>query len=161
MFINRFLSYALLCSYLLFSLETQALNSSRLSKDEAIPQSILGVSTYLGRISNDADEQALYVGASMYMYFFNWSLEARNFQGDAFQRDNLLQPYMGVGLGRFLQIQRGIDFTSTTRLRIVSEIAFDELVDKRNHWTLQGSVEQVHTSGDNKRRYGLALGYTF
>lgn len=157
MLILRLLSLALI----LFSLESQAIGSSRFAKNEPIPQSILGVSTYVGHISNDFDEQALYVGASLYMYFLNWSLEARGFSDDTFQRDNLLQPYMGFGLGRFLQIQRGIDFTSTTRLRIVSEIAFDELIDKRNHWTLQGFVEQVDTSGDNKRRYGLALGYTF
>ncbi len=157
MLILRLLSLTLL----FFCLESQATTSSRFGKDEPMPQSILGMSTYVGRISNDVDEQALYAGASLYMYFLNWSLEARGFSADTFQRDNILQPYMGFGLGRFLQIQRGIDFTSTTRLRIVSEIAFDELVDKRNHWTLQGFVEQIDTSGDNKRRYGLALGYTF
>jgi hypothetical protein len=157
MLIIRLLSFALLC----VSLESQALPSSRFGKTEAIPQSILGVSTYLGRISNDDNEQAPYVGASMYVYFLNWAIEARSFNADTFQRDNLLQPYVGIGLGRFLQIQRGVDFTSTNRVRIVSEIAFDEFVDKRNHWILQGFVEQVHTSGDNKRRYGLALGYTF
>lgn len=157
MFIIRLLTLILL----FVSLESQALPSNQLGKNDPIPQSILGVSTYLGRISNDANEQTLYGGASLYMYFFNWSLEARGFQGNTFQRDNILQPYMGLGLGRFLQIQRGIDFTSTTRLRLVSEIAFDEFINTRNHWTLQGFVEQVHTSGDNKRRYGLALGYTF
>jgi hypothetical protein len=157
MLIPRFLSFALL----LLCLESQAINSNRLDKETPIAQSILGVSTYVGRISNDENEQALYVGASMYMYFFNWALEARSFPSDTFQRDNMLQPYVGLGLGRLLQVQRGVDFTSTTRLRIVSEIAFDEFVDKRNHWILQGFVEQIHTSSDNKRRYGLALGYTF
>jgi len=157
MLIIRFLCLALF----FFSLETHAIASSRLGKDEPIPQSIIGVSTYLGMMSNDADEQGFYAGASLYMYFLNWALEARSFPADTFQRDNRLQPYMGIGLGRFLQIQRGIDFTSTTRIRLVSEIAFDEFVDKRNHWILQGFVEQVHTSGDNKRSYGLALGYTF
>lgn len=158
---TRILAFALLCFNLCFSLESQAFNTSRFGKSEEIPQSIIGVSSYLGRLSNDDNEQAPYVGASMYVYFFNWALEARSFSPDTFQRDNMLQPYVGLGLGRFLQIQRGVDFSSTNRLRIVTEIAFDEFVDKRNHWILQGFVEQVHTSGDNKRRYGLALGYTF
>ena len=157
MLIIRLFAFALLC----LSLESQAFSTSRFGESEEIPQSILGVSTYLGRISNDANEQAPYIGASMYVYFFNWAIEARSFSANTFQRDNLLQPYVGIGLGRFLQIQRSADFSSTNRVRIVSEIAFDELVDKRNHWTLQGFVEQVHTSGDNKRRYGFALGYTF
>jgi hypothetical protein len=115
----------------------------------------------MGQISNDEDEQAMYVGASRYVYFFNWAVEARSFPSDTFQRDNMLQPYIGVGLGRLLQVQRGVDFTSTTRLRIVSEIAFDEFIDTRNHWIMQGFVEQILTSSDNKRRLGLALGYTF
>jgi hypothetical protein len=157
MTIIRILAFSLL----FLSLESHAAKPSRFSKDEPIPQSIIGVSTYLGRLSNDQGERAFYAGASLYMYFFNWAIEARAFSPDSFQRDNVLQPYMGFGLGRFLQVQRGIDFTSTTRLRIVSEIAFDELVDKRNHWTLQGFAEQIDTSGKNKRRYGLALGYTF
>lgn len=157
MLINRFLFLALLC----VSIETHALGTSRFGKDETIPQSIIGVSTYLGGIVNDVDEQGFYAGASLYIYFLNWALEARNFPSDTFERDNMLQPYMGVGLGRFLQIQRGVDFTSTSRIRIVSEIGFDEFADKRNHWILQGFVERVHTSGDNKHRYGLALGYTF
>jgi hypothetical protein len=151
----------LLFSLLLFSLEGHAAKPSRFAKDEPIPQSIIGMSSYLGRLSNDQNEQTFYAGASLYMYFFNWAIEARAFPADSFQRDNVLQPYMGLGLGRLLQVQRGIDFTSTTRLRIVAEIAFDELVNKRNHWTLQGSIEKVDTSGDNKHRYGLALGYTF
>jgi hypothetical protein len=157
MLIIRLLAFALLC----ISLETHAFGSSRFTKDETIPQSIIGMSTYLGRISNDNDKKALYIGASMYVYFLNWALEARSFPTDTFERDNMLQPYVGFGLGRFLQVQRGVDFTSTNRVRIVSEIAFDEFVDTRNHWTLQGFVEQVHTSGDNNRRYGFALGYTF
>jgi hypothetical protein len=146
---------------LLVSLESHAFGNSRFDRKEPIPQAIMGVSSYLGRISNDQNEQAFYVGSSLYVYFFNWTIEARAFSDETFKRDNILQPYVGLGLGRLLQVQRGIDFTSTTRLRIVSEIAFDELVDTRNHWTLQGMVEQIHTSGDNKRRYGLALGYTF
>jgi hypothetical protein len=157
MLILRLLSF----TFLFFCLESQVMAANRLGKEEPMPQSIFGISTYVGSISNDDNEQALYAGASLYLYFLNWSLEARGFSADTFQRDNLFQPYMGFGLGRFLQIQRGIDFTSTTRLRIVSEIAFDEFVDKRNHWTLQGFVEQIDTAGDNKRRYGLALGYTF
>jgi hypothetical protein len=157
MLVLRLFSFAIL----FLCLESQSMASSITMRDKVIPQSIVGVSTYVGRISNDENEQALYVGASMYMYFLNWSLEARSFSNDTFQRDNKLQPYVGLGLGRFLQFQRGVDFTSTSRVRIVSEIAFDELVEKRNHWTLQGFVEQIHTSGDNKRRYGLALGYTF
>ncbi len=146
---------------LLISLESHAFGSNRFDKQEPLPQAIMGISTYFGSISNDANEQAFYAGSSLYMYFLSWAIEARAFSDDTFQRDNILQPYMGFGLGRFLQIQRGVDFTSTTRLRIVSEIAFDELVDTRNHWTLQGFAEQIHTSGDNKRSYGLALGYTF
>jgi hypothetical protein len=157
MLIPRVLSFALL----LLCLESQAMNSNLLGKETPIAQSILGVSTYMGRISNNEDEQAMYVGASMYVYFFNWAVEARSFPSDTFQRDNMLQPYIGVGLGRLLQVQRGVDFTSTTRLRIVSEIAFDEFIDTRNHWIMQGFVEQILTSSDNKRRLGLALGYTF
>lgn len=146
---------------LLLSLESHAFGSNQFNKKEPIPQAIMGVSTYVGSLHNDADEQAFYIGSSLYVYFFNWSIEARAFSDDTFRRDNLLQPYMGFGLGRFLQVQRGVDFTSTTRIRVVSEIAFDELVDTRNHWTLQGFAEQIQTSGDNKRRYGIALGYTF
>jgi hypothetical protein len=157
MLISRFLTLALLC----ISIEAHAFGSSRFTKDETIPQSIIGISTYLGRISNDNDKQAPYAGASMYVYFLNWALEARSFPADTFKRDNMLQPYVGIGLGRFLQVQRGVDFTSTNRVRIVSEIAFDEFVDTRNHWILQGFVEQIHTSDENNRRYGIALGYTF
>lgn len=146
---------------LLLSLESHALNSSRYGKEEPIPQGIMGISSYAGSLTNDNSEQAFYLGASLYMYFFNWAIEARAFPDQSFRRDNVIQPYIGLGLGRYLQVQRGVDFTSTTRFRILSEIAFDELVDKRNHWTLQGFVEQIDTSGDNKRRYGLALGYTF
>lgn len=146
---------------LLLSLESHAFNSSRFDKDEPIPQGIIGMSSYVGSLTNDDSEQAFYLGASLYMYFFNWAIEARAFPEQSFRRDNLLQPYVGLGLGRYLQIQRGVDFTSTTRFRILSEIAFDELIDKRNHWTLQGFVEQIDTSSNNKRRYGLALGYTF
>jgi len=145
----------------LITFESLAFESSRFGKKEPLPQAIMGVSTYVGGLKNEANEQALYVGGSLYVYFFNWALEARAFPDGTFERDNLLQPYMGVGLGRLLQFQRGVDFTSTTRVRIVSEIAFDEFVDTRNHWTLQGFAEQIHTSGENKRRYGLALGYTF
>jgi len=146
---------------LFLSIESLAFESSRFGKKEPIPQAIMGVSTYLGGVQNDADEQALYVGGSLYVYFFNWALEARAFPDGTFVRDNILQPYMGFGLGRLLQFQRAVDFTSTTRLRILSEIAFDEFVDTRNHWTLQAFAEQIDTSGENKRRYGLALGYTF
>lgn len=146
---------------LLLSLESHALNYSRYGKEEHIPQGIMGISSYAGSLTNDNNEQAFYLGASLYMYFFNWAIEARAFPDQSFRRDNVIQPYIGLGLGRYLQVQRGVDFTSTTRFRILSEIAFDELVDKRNHWTLQGFVEQIDTSGDNKRRYGLALGYTF
>jgi hypothetical protein len=145
----------------MLSLEAQAINKGRFGKQEPMPQAILGVSSYLGAMNNDAEEQAFYVGASLYMYFFNWSIEARHFKDDTFTRDHMIQPYIGLGLGRFLQVQRGVDFSSTTRFRIVSEIAFDELVDTRNHWTIQAFAEQIDTSSDNKRRFGLALGYTF
>lgn len=146
---------------LLLSLESNALNASRYGKKEPIPQGIMGISSYVGSLTNQNDEQAFYLGASLYMYFLNWAIEARALPEQSFHRDNALQPYIGVGLGRYLQVQRGVDFTSTTRFRLLSEVAFDELVDKRNHWTLQGFVEQIDTSGDNKRRFGLALGYTF
>lgn len=149
--------------FLLFpSISSYAIGANSFNKkSEPMPQAIMGVSTYLGHISNDNSEHAYYAGASLYVYFFNWSMEARSFPEDSFQRDNIIQPYVGLGLGRFLQIQRGVDFTSTTRFRILSEIAFDEFVDKRNHWTLQGFIEQIDTSSDNKKRYGFALGYTF
>ncbi len=157
----RFLASTFILPLLLLSFSSQALSANRFAKDEEIPQSIMGISTYLGSISNDLEEQAFYGGASLYLYFFNWALEARNFSSDSFERDNIVQPYMGFGLGRFLQVQRGFDFTDTTRIRIVSEIAFDEFIETRNHWTIQGFIEQIDTSSENKRRYGLALGYTF
>ncbi len=138
-----------------------AFEDTRQRQKEAIPQAIIGLSTYAGRMTNDLEEHSFYVGGSLYMYFFNAALEARAFSDGQFKRDNVLQPYMGFGLGRLLQVQRGVDLTSTTRVRIVSEIAFNEWVDTRNHITLQGYVEQLHTSGKNKRRYGIALGYTF
>ena len=147
---------------LLFSsVSIHAFEDTRKKQKDTIPQAIMGISTYAGRMTNDLKENSFYVGSSLYLYFFNASLEARAFSDGQFKRDNVLQPYMGLGLGRLLQIQRGVDFTSTTRVRIVSEIAFNEWVDTRNHITLQGYVEQLHTSGENKRRYGIALGYTF
>ena len=131
-----------------------------LNKKEPMPQSMIGVSTYLGRITNGADSSAFYGGASLYAFVFNGALEARS-NKDGFGNDNQIQLYMGMGLGRFLQIQRGVDYTTTTRIRVVSEIAFDEWVDTRNHITLQGFAEKIDTSSKYDTRYGIALGYTF
>lgn len=127
---------------------------------EEMPQAIIGLSTYLGGMRDDKDHRAYYAGASLYAFFVNASLEVRT-NVDAFERDQQIQPYAGVGLGRLLQLQQGIDFSSKRRLRLVTEIALDEWVDKRNHIIVQGFIEQVHTSSSNDRRYGIALGYTF
>lgn len=129
-------------------------------KKEEMPQAIIGLSAYLGSIQDDNNNQAYYAGSSLYAFFVNASLELRSNMDD-FERDQQLQPYLGVGLGRMLQLQRGVDFSNKTRLRLVTEIAFDEWVETRNHFIFQGFIEQVHTSSDNDQRYGLALGYTF
>lgn len=127
---------------------------------EAIPQAIMGLSTYAGYMTNNDDSSTLYAGASLYAYFFNGALEVRA-NKSGFDNDNQIQPYMGLGLGRFLQIQRGVDFTTTNRIRLVSEIAFDEFIDTRHHITLQGFIEKIDTSDKQDKRYGIALGYTF
>lgn len=149
---------------LMVSLQSQAFDDDSFSlksrQKEAIPQAIMGLSTYGGYMTDGEDSSTIYAGASLYAYFFNAALELRA-NKDGFGNDNQVQPYAGVGLGRFLQIQRGVDFTTTNRIRVVSEIAFDELIDTRNHITLQIFAEQIHTSDDNDRRYGIALGYTF
>ena len=145
---------------LMVSLESHSFDSSFNKKDEKIPQSIMGLSTYLGRMTNGDSSASMYVGASLYAYFFNGALEVRA-NKDGFDNDNQVQPYMGIGLGRFLQIQRGVDFTTTNRFRIVSEIAFNEWVETRNHITLQGYIERIDTSSEQDKRYGIALGYTF
>ncbi len=151
--------------YLLITLFSSMLSSfawsaDRVSAKEDIPQSIIGLSTYLGYMNNGDDSSAYYAGASVYAFFINGALELRSTK-DGFDDDQQLQPYAGFGLGRYLQIQRGVDFGTTNRFRIVSEIAFDEWVDTRNHIILQGFIEQIDTSSDNDRRYGIALGYTF
>jgi hypothetical protein len=120
----------------------------------------MGLSTYLGRMTNGSSSATMYMGASLYAYFFNGAIEVKN-NINGFDNDNQIQPYMGIGLGRFLQIQRGVDFTTTTRFRLVSEFAFNEWIETRNHITLQGFIEQIDTSLENDRRYGIALGYTF
>lgn len=148
----------------MISIESQAFDDDSFSlksrHKEAIPQAIIGLSTYAGYMSDNEDSSTLYAGASLYAYFFNGAIELRA-NKDGLGNDNQIQPYAGLGLGRFLQIQRGVDFTTTNRIRIVSEIAFDEFIDTRNHITLQGFIEQIHTSADNDRRYGIAIGYTF
>jgi hypothetical protein len=137
-----------------------AWSAEKFSKREPMPQSIIGISTYLGHMTNGADSAAFYGGASLYAFIFNGAIEARS-NKDGFDNDNQVQLYMGVGLGRFLQLQRGVDYTTTNRVRIVSEIAFDEWVDTRNHFTLQGFAEKIDTSSEHDTRYGIALGYTF
>ncbi len=127
---------------------------------EEMPQAIIGLSTYVGGMRDDKDHRAYYAGASLYAFFVNTSLEVRS-NVDAFERDQQIQPYVGIGLGRLLQLQRGIDFSDKSRIRLVTEIAFDEWVETRNHFIVQGFIEQVHTSSHNDRRYGIALGYTF
>ena len=127
---------------------------------EDMPQAIIGLSTYLGRMNNDGGSSAFYAGASVYAFFLNAALELRS-NKDGFDNDNQVQPYMGVGLGRFLQIQRGIDYTTTNRFRVVTEIALDEWVDTRNHIIIQGFAEKIDTSAEHDTRYGIALGYTF
>lgn len=139
---------------------TLAWSAENFSERETVPQPIIGISTYAGYMTNDADSSALYGGASLYAFVFNGALEVRS-NKDGFDNDNQVQLYMGIGLGRFLQLQRGIDYTTTNRIRIVSEIAFDEWVDTRNHFTLQGFAEKIDTSSENDSRYGVALGYTF
>lgn len=145
---------------LMVCLESHSFDSSFKKSSDDIPQSIMGLSTYLGRMTNGDSSASLYVGASLYAYFFNGALEVRE-NKNGFDNDNQVQPYMGLGLGRFLQIQRGVDFTTTNRIRIVSEIAFNEWIETRNHITLQGFIEQIDTSHEHDRRYGIALGYTF
>ncbi|OUS40479.1 hypothetical protein A9R00_05825 [Oleispira antarctica] len=137
-----------------------AWSSNYLKEKEEMPQAIIGISTYLGHMTNGADSSAFYGGASLYAFVFNGAIEARS-NKDGFDNDNQIQLYMGIGLGRFLQIQRGVDHTTTNRIRIVSEIAFDEWVDTRNHFTLQGFAEKIDTSSEHDTRYGIALGYTF
>ena len=66
---------------------------------------------------------------------------------------NLLWPYEGE------QSQSLCLFL--LQVRLVSEIAFDEWVDTRNHFTLQGFAEKIDTSAEHDTRYGIALGYTF
>lgn len=146
------------------SFESYAFNdnsfSLKPSSKESIPQSIMGLSTYAGYMTTGEDASTVYAGASLYAYFFNGALEIRA-NKEGFDNDNQIQPYMGFGLGRFLQLQRGVDFTTTNRVRIVSEIAFDEFIDTRHHITLQGFVERIDTSSKQDKRYGIALGYTF
>lgn len=149
---------ATLLSSLLYSSAAWSAGSSL--RKEPMPQSIIGVSTYLGHMTNGDDASAFYGGASLYAFIFNGALEVRS-NKDNFANDNQVQLYMGMGFGRFLQFQRGVDHTTTNRIRVVSEIAFDEWVDTRNHITLQGFFEKVDTSADNDTRYGIALGYTF
>ena len=127
---------------------------------EPMPQAIIGISTYLGHMTNGGGSSAFYGGASLYAFVFNGAIEARS-NKDGFDNDNQVQLYMGVGFGRFLQLQRGVDHTTTNRVRIVSEIAFDEWVDTRNHFILQGFAEKIDTSAEHDTRYGIALGYTF
>lgn len=119
-------------------------------------QAIIGISTYLGHMQNEHGTTGQYVGGSMYMYFFNWSIEAQNFP-----RTNIIKPYVGLGLGRFLQLQRSVNYEGRVSFRVMSEIAFDEWIDKRNHWTLHMSAEQLDIFGEKEKRYGLGLGYTF
>ena len=137
-----------------------AWSAERFGQKEPMPQAMIGISTYLGHMTNGADSSAFYGGASLYAFVFNGAIEARS-NKDGFSNDNQIQLYMGVGLGRFLQLQRGVDHTTTNRVRIVSEIAFDEWVDTRNHITLQGFAEKIDTSSEHDTRYGIALGYTF
>lgn len=150
----------LLITFFLSILSSFAWSADRMSAKEDMPQAIIGISTYLGYMNNNDESSAYYAGASLYAFFFNGALELRSTK-EGFDNDQQLQPYAGVGLGRFLQIQRGVDFSTTNRFRIVSEIAFDEWIDTRNHIILQGFIEQIDTSSDNDRRYGIALGYTF
>lgn len=148
---------------LMFSIESHAFEDNyrlKSSSKDTIPQSIMGVSTYAGYMTNGEDSSTLYAGASLYAYFFNGALEVRANKA-GFDNDNQVQPYMGIGLGRFLQVQRSVDFTTTNRVRLVSEIAFDEFIDTRHHITIQGFVERIDTSAENDKRYGIALGYTF
>lgn len=149
---------------LFVSIESHAFDKDsfrlRAKSKEAIPQAIMGLSTYGGYMNNGEESSTLYVGASLYAYFFNGALEVRA-NKDGFDNDNQVQPYMGLGLGRFLQIQRNVDFTTTNRIRLVSEIAFDEFIDTRHHITLQGFIEKIDTSYEHDKRYGIALGYTF
>lgn len=141
-------------------LSSVAWSANNLSAKEDMPQAIIGMSTYLGYMNNDDDSSAYYAGASVYAFFFNGALELRSTK-EGFDNDQQLQPYAGIGLGRFLQVQRGVDFGTTNRFRLVSEIAFDEWIDTRNHIILQGFIEQIDTSSEHDRRYGIALGYTF
>jgi hypothetical protein len=150
--------FSMLLSSLLYSATASSAGSS--FEQEPMPQAIIGISTYAGYMTNDADSSAFYGGASLYAFVFNGALEVRS-NKDGFDNDNQIQLYMGVGLGRFLQLQRGVDHTTTNRVRLVSEIAFDEWVDTRNHITLQGFAEKIDTSAENDTRYGIALGYTF
>lgn len=141
--------------FLAMLLLTASLNSLALEK-EPLPQAIMGISTYGGMTFSEDSDKGYFVGASLYMYFFNWALEAKSFPSD-----RVLKPYIGLGLGRFLQVQQEVDFTGKFSFRVVSEIAFDEFIDKRNHWTLHLSAEQLDTDEENDMRYGLGLGYTF
>lgn len=146
------MKYALTLLLLIASLNSQAMGKI---EKEPLSQAIMGISTYGGMTFSD-EEQGYFAGASLYMFFFNWALEAKSFPSD-----RIIKPYMGLGLGRFLQVQQEIDFTGKFSFRVVSEIAFDELIDKRNHWTLHLSAERLDTDDKDDMRYGLGLGYTF
>ena len=150
----------LLITLFLMLLSNTAWSADNTNAKETMHQSIIGASTYLGRMTNGDDRSAYYAGGSLYTFFFNGARELRSTK-DGFDNDQQVQPYIGIGLGRFLQLQRGVSFSTTNRFRIVSEIAFDEWIDTRNHIILQGFIEKIDTSSEHDRRYGIALGYTF
>jgi hypothetical protein len=123
---------------------------------ETLAQSLMGISTYAGLTLSNEDEQGYFVGTSLYMYFFNWALEAKSFPSD-----QVIKPYMGLGLGRLLQVQQELTFSGALNFRVVSEIAFDEFVETRHHWTLHLSAEKLDTDDTDDMRYQVGLGYTF
>ena len=142
--------------YLMFFL---SLSNSLFANDineEPIAQSIMGISTYGGVALSNGDDQGYFIGTSLYMYFFNWALEAKSIP-----KDHVVKAYMGFGLGRLLQVQQALTLTGELNFRVVSEIAFDEFVDTRNHWTLHLSAEKIDTDDTDNMRYNMGLGYTF
>lgn len=138
----------------LLSFNSQAFE--KISDKEKPKQAIIGASTYLGLLQNNDGDRGQMIGASLYFFVFNWSLEAKNMA-----HTKIITPYIGVGVGRLLQLQRSANWLDKTSFRLVSEIAIDEWVDKRNHWTVQFSAEKLDVLNEAETRLGVALGYTF